>query len=222
MLLQKLMRAASEPRLRRLFYKQSLSSNASLTSHTFSNVDIGEPQASRIVVVVAAARTFVPTRFLSCTINGATANSVIGTAPSNGNTTGCRIISSLFVPSGTTANIVLTLGQTTVSGIGVHVLSMYGPSSDIAAGWEQRVAATGLSSLVTPVTTQSEDILISGGYKTNTEVVTWSNAAAINEVQFGTATFHLAADETTPASSRDVTVSWATAAGAGGITAWFR
>jgi hypothetical protein len=214
------LRAAAGPSY--IFYNTAGNTATSATTHTFNNVSIGTPQSNRIVVVLAIARTTAETKFLNCTINGTSANNRIGTASGNADTVGPRIVSSLFVPNGTTANIVFTLGQNTVNGLAFHVYSIYGPASDVSAGWVQDIpASSGTSLSMTPSLTAG-DIVLAQGYKVNANGATWTNATQDSSIATTTGTSHSASVIAPSTASRTITMSWSGSVGNGGILAFFR
>jgi hypothetical protein len=205
-----------------LVYVGATGTTTSALTHTFTNVNIGTPSPNRIVVVLAYARLTTDSLFSNCTIGNGNANLRIGTATGGAITSAPRIVGSLFVPTGTTTTITFTVGQTTTNGMGFQLFTLYGPVSDVSAGWAQRVPGTSLTSMIMNVTTNPGDLLPVMIYKTNSNAVTWTNATANNATTVGSATMYAASDGNTPGSTRDITATWSTAAGGAGITAWFR
>lgn len=207
-----------------LFFITSGSTATSATSHTFSNVSIGSGQTNRIVVVLAVARTGNATLFSTCTIQGQTANTIIGTAAGGATTTGPRIIGSKFIPYGDTADITFTLGQPTTNGLAYHVYALYGPSSDVAAVSGQRTPNVGLISLaITLNGLLSGDMIIMEAYKTNTAAPTWTNATqdVAQTITTGNVSYS-ASNNGGLSGNQTITMSWAGSTGGGAIAAAWR
>jgi hypothetical protein len=96
--------------LAEISYRQNYELTTNSTTYTFTNCDIGAASQSRVVAVgiVASGNTTNPVS--SVTIGGISASNVVnnGTTSTN-NKPNCAIYSAK-VPTGTTANIVVTWG----------------------------------------------------------------------------------------------------------------
>jgi len=98
-------------------------SNADTASYTLTSASIGTATADRIVVVSVVG---VGDSTHSVTIGGNAATEVISYA----GTSGRASLYALSVPTGTTANVVVTVGGT--DSLGVSVYAMYGASGTTA------------------------------------------------------------------------------------------
>lgn len=95
-----------------LTYVTQVSSTSDLTTYTFNTTNIGTAAADRIVVVgvtVNGSSNGFPCTINSVTIGGNTATQIAQIVGASWATAG---IFALAVPSGTTANIVVTLNRT--------------------------------------------------------------------------------------------------------------
>lgn len=89
--------------------------NTASTTHTFSGKSVGVADPTRLIIVPIEAAT--SSSSISCTINGNAATSVSGAALDSGSSHVRMFV--LAVPTGTTANIVVTLGSAGSASIGI-------------------------------------------------------------------------------------------------------
>ena len=141
-------------------FQQSNTSNTDASSYTFTAEPIGAADANRRVVVAIGYAAASGGRTLSSvTIGGVTAS--VDADP--GAITGNRRIYlvSAVVPTGTTANVVITLSNTvTRIGIGVWTLDNMAPTG-------QTAAVLNASSGTLTVTTATDEGVICFGYASN-------------------------------------------------------
>lgn len=100
-------RRASAAAVVTLAYLQSTSSTTNSASYTFAAQNIGTATPGRHIIVAVSARAGTPAAATSVTIGGVTASLIEQT-----NGQGHAIIAIAAVPSGTTADVVVTLAGT--------------------------------------------------------------------------------------------------------------
>jgi hypothetical protein len=144
-----------------------------LTTYTFSTQSLGAAQWDRVILVGAAHRATANNVTIdSCTIDGNAATSVVNTGAVN-DTTNSRAarLFARFVPTGTTADIVVTLSAAAVRA-GIGVWAMYGTNGAITA------FNTNTSSSANPTTANvnipAEGAAVAFAFGTDAPGLTWS------------------------------------------------
>lgn len=194
-----------------LTYQTSVVQTATTSTPTFSSVSIGTAANSRRVIVHFSTANQTKT-VSSATIQGITAD-IIQTGQS-GNGTGALIIA--HVPTGTTADIVITLsGNTNGSGIGVWTatgLTSNTPNDsdmNVTSGTSQAVTVAGLAG----------GFIVAGHTSANgtNQTTTWTNVSQQYDEEFWSSRYHSGGDAATAAAG-DVTVTGAVPSGSANIT----
>ena len=149
-------------------FKQSTVNANNLTVYTFAGQDIGAESPSRRVIVALSTSS---ARTISSVTIGGIAATIDATHFLSGT---ARIgIVSAVVPTGTTADVVVTLnGQGAACGIGVWTLNYGDPTLQVASGSGDPISLT--------VATQTGDIVIavSHTYNSDTAVFDWTNVTS--------------------------------------------
>lgn len=144
-----------------------------LTTYTFAAQSIGTASATRRVVVGVGWASAAATTVSSLTIGGITATADGDSGAATGNRR--AMIFSAIVPTGTTADVVVTLSGTGARlGIGVWRLSGGGPTGATSA-------SVNAGSGTLTVTTVADDIVFAYGFSGNSSATpataTWTGAS---------------------------------------------
>lgn len=156
-----------------LAFTSNLEEAAAGTTVTYPSMAIGAPHARRIVVVAIGARMTTANTISSVTIAGIPATLVEGTVAQNGGTNGANsAIYQASVPTGTTADIVVTYGAATSrTGIAVYRLVTINVTATSA---DQRQTGTTVNGSLTVV--QGGAGLVFTYLTSSSAAVTWSGA----------------------------------------------
>lgn len=113
-------------------YISSATSSASQTSYTFAAQNIGDPATDRLVIVGASGYSTTSRTFTSITIGGTAATMHIRATTAISFPGG---IGSLVVPSGSTADIVITFsGSASTAAIVVYAAYRLGSTTPVGTG----------------------------------------------------------------------------------------
>lgn len=150
-----------------LTFQQNTVDTVNRTTYTFAAQPIGAASATRRVIVVLSTAS---ARAVSSATIGGVAATVDATAAKTG--TARLAIISAVVPTGTTADVVVTLnGGAAYMGIAVWTLSTGSPTG-------QTATSQGVTPLVMPLTTTAGAACVSVQHTTGTAVATWSYNAS--------------------------------------------
>lgn len=146
-------------------------------SRTFSSVNIGTPDSKRLVVVHAGIGGTISPNQIGMTVNGVTAEKILGGASAQG-------IFTALVPTGTLVDIVLTNNSGVVSTRQMAGVFVCYPDDPVAI----EALAAGVSGSTDAVI--SDIAVVAGGFvvwcyeqynTAGTVSVTWTGAEAVNE-----------------------------------------
>lgn len=157
-------------------FEGSTGSQTNLTTYTFSAFDIGSPDVDRMVVVCAVGWN-ASIDISSITIGGDTAALTSRGASANASSPTVGM-AYLKVPSGNTADIVLTFtGTSLASRIMVYTFRKKGSGGQIAIAHSRGTATT--HTLTDLMTTNGGLVICVGGSSANTSVtsLTWNGPA---------------------------------------------
>jgi len=174
---------------------------ADLTTYTFSSQPIGTASATRRVVVGVTSRS---TNVSSITIGGVSATLDNDYAFSSNRAT----IASAVVPTGTTANVVVTFAAaTTRCGLGVWTLNSGSPTGQTGTGNGTAPSAT--------VTTTTGDVVIAASIENGTvgSTATWTGATERYDQTVESDLGHTGADTVASGSSTNVSIAWSATSG---------
>lgn len=191
-------------------YRQSAVSSANSAAYTFPGLAIGDPSPTRRVVVGVAWRTGGGTLPLtSVTIGGIPAS--VDVQPGGANSVA---IVSAVVPTGTTADVVVTLPETTARcGIGVWTLNDGEPTGQTAQ------AAVSLTLDLTVATSAGNVVIAVVATSTAGDTFTWSGASERYDQVVEAGFDHSGADAVAAGSSTPVTVTASTSSTTRGCAA---
>lgn len=181
----------------------ALADTADLTTYTFVAAAIGSAAADRWVVVCAAGRAAVNRQVASITIAGVTAPRVVRSAL----TIQPTAIHALLVPTGTTADIVVTFSNAMVN----CVIEVYTLTAVPSANYDQNTAdgAAGTASAPTTVNVPEQGYLIACAASGNNGTTTWAGATEDYDAVTETRTYTSAsASGLTAATARAVSATF--------------
>jgi plastocyanin len=158
-------------------YESSATEASGGTTITYTAMAIGAADANRVVAVVFSCRAGAPSMVTSgVTIQGIAATQVSGAAGTNGTIQGGTDIWYASVPTGTTANVVVTWssGTTATAAKAMRIITTT-PAPTSASG----TASTGtVASLNTSITVPSNGVGLAYTYAQSGPTVTWTNATS--------------------------------------------
>lgn len=182
-------------------YQTRMADTVDRATYTFSAVGIGAASSTRRVVVAVATRNGTGNPNPTITIGGVAATNDV-TLAVDSNQQACTIASAV-VPTGTTADIVVTLTATTGRcGVGVWTLSGGSPTGQTATG-------SGVTGVTLNVTTQVGDVVI-GALGTRNDTgggVTWGGATERIDANIEGVFYHSGADTVAAGTTTTLTTS---------------
>jgi hypothetical protein len=185
---------------------------------TFSSQAIGTAAANRHVIAVLLSRWFGPTSISACTIGGVSATIAVTAKTSDRPIAGIAIAS---VTSGTTADVVWTVGGGGTINLSSSTYAVYGLSSITAKATNTATAVDPLE-MDTNVTT--EDIVVFGGVYDANSAGTVTGGTEDFDVQFDNGGRVIGAHYTATSdeSPRSFDINFSTSAGAVGVLGVWR
>lgn len=148
----------------------STPSTTNQQTHTFTNHNIGAAAGDRLVIVVACFNQSNSSS-VTCTIGGVAATKVRQDA--NGGLAGCAIFYR-NVPSGTSADIVVTTASGSINTLRIGVWRLVGQSSDIPADDN---GTNGVNSVLSAnIDVPARAVMVAGFHVAAGGSCTWSNA----------------------------------------------
>lgn len=195
-------------------YVTSNSSTTDATSYTFAGTSIGTAGPNRLIVVATALRSASSNSYSSVTIGGSAAAAAVVQNAAQTNVG----LHALLVPSGTTADIVVTMtGTGSRCVIGVYAL--YNLASTTAAATASSTAAT----LALSLNTQPQGIVLATAYCGGSSSEVWTGATQDYKLSPESANcLGASALCTTGETPRTVTCAITGGAGVGGVSAFWR
>lgn len=148
-------------------YNNSYSSTTNASSYTFSASAIGTADSTRLVVVVAH------TNNLSASVSSMTIGGISATSAVSAGSAQLVSIWYAIVPTGTTADIVLTLGATSNNAV-IGVYSLYHIVSTTPT--TSNNLTVGGTSNATNTSVKKDGIIIAGITGSTNSTTTWTNA----------------------------------------------
>ena len=186
-------------------YQTRMADTVDRSSYTFSAVGIGAASSTRRVVVAVATRNGAGNANPTITIGGVAATNDV-TLAVDSNQQACTIASAV-VPTGTTADIVVTLTATTGRcGVLVWTLSGGSPTGQTATG---SVVTPALGGVTLNVSTQVGDVVI-GALGTRNDSgggVTWGGATERFDANVEGVFYHSGADTVAAGATTTLTTS---------------
>lgn len=189
------------------FFKQAYTDGTDGTTFTFASVPIGTASATRRVIVGIGWGGASATTLAGVTIGGVTATIDVDSGAAIGNRR--TVIASAIVPTGTTANVVVTMNASTGRmGIGVWAADGINPTGQTA------IVINAASGTLTTTTAVGAKV-IAVGYSSRTSgsiIATWTGATErYNQVTENTFDNTTGADTTAVGTS--TSIDFATDAG---------
>lgn len=187
-----------------LTFHESQVDPANRTTYTFSGVAIGDAKPDRRVIVgvseAGGTASSIPT---SVTIGGVSASKL--TEANTGNSIASIWIA--LVPTGTTANIVLTLGQSS-SRLGIGVWSCTGLESNTPIDTDSDTSVNP-QSLSVNTAEGGFAVAVSNNRNNSTVAVTWSAMTErYDEIIEGSGAYQSGADKVTDGSTLTTSVTY--------------
>lgn len=195
-------------------YVTSNSSTTDASSYTFAGTSIGPAGPNRLVVVASALRSGASNSYSSVTIGGSAAAAAVVQDAAQTNVG----LHALLVPSGTTADIVVTMTGTGGRCV-IGVYALYNLASTTARATASSTAAT----LALSLNTQPQGIVLATAYCGGSSSEVWTGATQDYKLSpegancLGASVLCTAAE--TP---RTVTCAITGGAGIGGVSAFWR
>ncbi len=183
-------------------YVNNYTSGTDTNTYTFSGCNIGTANADRTVVItVGARRSGTPSTVNSVTVGGNSATELVQV--SSGATNSCvAAIYAIDVPSGTTADVVVTLASTMLRcGIGVY------DCTGISTTANDTATATSASGSGT-VTATADGAVIGVAMSGSSTAFTWSGITENYDVQVGAETARASGASLEVSAAGDVSISW--------------
>jgi hypothetical protein len=187
-----------------LTYVTSTANTTDGTTFTFSSHSIGTAASDRLVVVAVSARDSSGSDVITgVTIDGNAATSVAASASSASPTA----IFSRSVPSGTTADIVVSVGSSFAACV-IHVYTITGLSSTTAV--DTLTSVNGSSDPTGTIDVSADGVLIAVAQSQATTTATWTGVTEDYDAQTETRTHTAASDDGLAAeTNRTVTCNFA-------------
>ena len=204
MLATRLMGSSGVTKIKNLAQTATAQSATGLTTYTFSNVNIGTANTKRIVVVCIAGFAPNTVRFSSVSIGGTAANVDANALQDGATSEGIAVIASRNVPSGSTANIVVTF-TSNASFCGIIVYSFVSPNgqANVVGTYAESGLTTGLTNVSGTITTVKGGAII-GCRINNNDSTTWVGLSENVEIDLRTTEWFSGAS----ALSTSTSLSW--------------
>lgn len=185
-----------------------------LTTYTFSGQSIGTAAADRIVVVGVHHNSGGDIDISSVTIGGNAATAIVTAKDLATNTTTAALY-ALLVPTGTTADIVVTLSAAGAVRAGIGVWNINGKFDSIAAFHTASATSGDPTSVSLNIPDQGCVIAVATQANAGTVTVTWSGTTERYDQVMGTAdntmTGASTAGPATASSGTTISADWASA-----------
>lgn len=198
-----------------LAFQASATAIGSGSTYTYNSQAIGPAAANRLVIVAVHSLQSAGARTISSvTVGGISATVIPGTTFTTTTAHG-DYDSALYaasVPTGTTANIVVTMsGSVTGGGGGISVWAAYDLSSTTAIDGDGAINTSGSPANIPSLTTANSGFLVASAmaYAFGAFSVSWTNATKRSEVSVGSNPYVVisAADAATTGAGVAVTAS---------------